>query len=113
MINPYLYTVIKEEKRHLFVSQSPHAIIQLVADYFKLIPEQLCQRTRLTKIREPRQIAMHLIRENTHLTFMEIAELFNLDKATVMHANKRIENLISIDKLISNDVSAIRIKLKG
>jgi transcriptional regulator with XRE-family HTH domain len=57
-----------------------------------------------------RQIIMHYLRNQHQMTLREIAELFNRNHATVIHAEKLISNMLSIkDKLVLKYVDDLRL----
>jgi hypothetical protein len=78
-------------------------IIDLVNDYFSVNSKK---ENRKGYIVLPRQIAMYLIKKNIDISYEEIGKLFKtknkdkLDHATVMHACRKISNLIPFDKEI-------------
>ena len=84
-------------------------IIKRVADNFKLSPKDLLSRKRTKNIVFPRQVAMYLSRTITKDSFPEIGKKFGgKDHATVIHACKKIEKDISLDRKIATTIEKLR-----
>ncbi len=77
---------------------SPAEILKSVASHYGLRVSDLKARSNAKTIAFPRQVAMYLCRNLTHLSFPEIGRLFN-DKhhSTVMHSVEKIEKLYEDD----------------
>jgi endonuclease III len=79
-------------------------------------PEEIHIRSREDGIKETRQIIMFFAKDNTTLTWDQIAKHFCLDHATAISAYKRISGLIETDNMFrdkmqkySNRIKAIKI----
>ena len=73
-------------------------IQKAVASHFRLKISDLKSSTRTKAVVVPRQIAMYLCRQLTHLSLTEIAEAFSREvHTTVLHANNRIEKNLQTD----------------
>jgi chromosomal replication initiator protein len=71
-------------------------IIEEVARYFSISPEELCSASRSRQLVNARQIAMYLTRELTDLSLPRIGRAFgNRDHSTVMHATQKITGLMT------------------
>jgi len=71
-------------------------IIDEVATYFSITPEELCSASRSRQLVNARQIAMYLTRELTDLSLPRIGRAFgNRDHSTVMHATQKITGLMT------------------
>jgi chromosomal replication initiator protein len=71
-------------------------IIEEVAAYFSITPEELCSASRSRQLVNARQIAMYLTRELTDLSLPRIGRAFgNRDHSTVMHATQKITGLMT------------------
>ena len=83
-----------------------------VAAHFNLnIPEMLSQR-RSRSLARPRQIAMYLAKQHTTNSLPEIGRKFsNRDHTTVIHAVKKIEELMKKDNEIKQNITEIKKKL--
>lgn len=79
-------------------------IQKTTAEYFKIRLADLNSKTRERSIARPRQIAMALSKELTNHSLPEIAELFGgRDHTTVLHASRKIKELIQSDQKIAED----------
>ncbi|CAM5626181.1 Chromosomal replication initiator protein DnaA [Streptomyces glaucescens] len=79
------------------------AIMGATADYFGLTVEDLCGTSRGRALVTARQIAMYLCRELTDLSLPKIGALFGgRDHTTVMHADRKIRNLMAERRSIYN-----------
>jgi chromosomal replication initiator protein len=75
---------------------SVQEIIDEVAQYFSISPEELCSASRSRQLVNARQIAMYLTRELTDLSLPRIGRAFgNRDHSTVMHATQKIAGLMT------------------
>ena len=64
---------------------------------------------RARSIARPRQIAMYLAKNLTTSSYPEIGRKFGgRDHTTIMHAVKKIEELLIHDSELSNDVELLR-----
>ena len=110
---------VMECKRILkdFISYSKNAIsiesIQnIVANYFNLKIDEMLSARRSRSLARPRQIAMYLAKQNTTNSLPEIGRKFsNRDHTTVIHAVKKIEELMKKDNEIKQNVMEIKKKL--
>ena len=90
-------------------SLSVDEIIDSVASFFNLNVDALQGRKRTKDIVLPRQMAMHLIREETNESLPQIgAALGGRDHTTIMYGCEKIRNLIETDDEIRRQVLAIR-----
>jgi chromosomal replication initiator protein len=65
---------------------------RMVAESFRLTPDDLVRRGRASRLSVPRQVAMYLARKRTQATLAEIAAGFGgRDHSTVMYAVKQVE----------------------
>jgi len=79
-------------------------IQKTVADYYKLRLSDLLGRRRTRTIARPRQVAMALAKELTEHSLPEIGDAFGgRDHTTVLHACRKIEELIETDGRLRED----------
>ena len=75
-----------------------------VAEYYKIRVSDLMSSKRTRSITRPRQIAMTLSKELTNYSLPEIGKSFGgRDHTTVIHACRKIRELIDRDSTISED----------
>ena len=92
----------------------PERIIDQVASYFDLEPNEICSSSREQRVMFPRQIAMYLIREQTDYSYEWIAHRFaRQDHTTAMHSCARIEELSSHDQEVRQKVLELRQMIFG
>ncbi|MFD8264728.1 chromosomal replication initiator protein DnaA [Streptomyces althioticus] len=90
------------------------AIMGATADYFGLTVEDLCGTSRGRALVTARQIAMYLCRELTDLSLPKIGALFGgRDHTTVMHADRKIRNLMAERRSIYNQVTELTNRIKA
>ena len=94
------------------LSQDPEAIIQAVADEFRITRPELVGQRRLKRFARPRQVAMYLMRDVAGLSFPQIGEhLGGRDHTTVMHGYKKVSQLLADDPELRMRVDRIRARL--
>ena len=88
---------------------SAEQILSAVARYYSLAEEDLIGRSRRRVVSQPRQLAMHLIREETDASLPQIGDLLGgRDHTTIMHGCERISTQIETDEQIRRDWLAIK-----
>lgn len=89
-------------------------IQKTVADYYKMRVADLLSQRRSRSIARPRQIAMALAKELTSHSLPEIGDAFGgRDHTTVMHACKRIKELLELEQKMREDYSNLLRTLTG
>ncbi|MFM1886195.1 MAG: chromosomal replication initiation protein [Pseudomonadota bacterium] len=89
-------------------------IQKTVAEYFKVRQSELLSQRRTRSIARPRQVAMALAKELTQHSLPEIGEAFGgRDHTTVMHACKRIKELIESEQGMREDYANLLRILTG
>jgi chromosomal replication initiator protein len=88
------------------------SIQNIVASYFNLNIQEMLSPRRSRSLARPRQIAMYLAKHHTTNSLPEIGRKFsNRDHTTVIHAVKKIDELIKEDNGIRQSVLEIKKKL--
>jgi chromosomal replication initiator protein len=88
-------------------------IIAQTAAYFGLSIEELTGPSRGRHLVMARQIAMYLCRELTDLSLPKIGQQFgNRDHTTVMHADKKIRQLLAERRSVYNQVTELTNRIK-
>jgi chromosomal replication initiator protein len=89
-------------------------IMAQTAAYFGLTMEDLCGASRSRVLVTARQIAMYLCRELTELSLPKIGQLFGgRDHTTVMHADRKIRQLMSERRAIYNQVTELTNRIRN
>ena len=80
-----------------------------VAVHFNIRISDMFSARRARQIARPRQIAMYLSKNLTSLSYPEIGRKFgNRDHTTIMHAVKKIEDVIKLDPELSDDIQILK-----
>ena len=89
-------------------------IQKVVADYYKMKLSDLLSKRRNRSIARPRQVAMALAKELTRHSLPEIGEAFGgRDHTTVLHACRKVKELLNTDTVIKADYEHIYKSLAG
>lgn len=87
-------------------------IVSEVCKYFSITKEEILSGKRKKELVLPRQIAIFLIREQTTKSLPEIGKVMGgKDHTTIMHAEKKISDLLKVDKYVKESVENLRNKL--
>ena len=87
------------------------SIQNMVASYFNLNLQEMLSPRRSRSLARPRQIAMYLAKQHTTNSLPDIGRKFsNRDHTTVIHAVKKIDELIKNDNEIKQSVIEIKKK---
>jgi chromosomal replication initiator protein len=89
-------------------------IQKTVADYYKIKVSEMYSKKRSRNIARPRQVAMALAKELTHLSLPDIGEAFGgRDHTTVLHACRKIAALKTTSQEITRDFDSLLRVLRG
>ena len=88
------------------------SIQNVVAAHFNLNIQEMLSPRRSRSLARPRQIAMYLAKQHTTNSLPDIGRKFsNRDHTTVIHAVKKIDELIKKDNEIKQNIIEIKKKL--
>lgn len=80
-------------------SITPDVILDVIAKYFNVQKKDLLSTKKSQEIVFPRQIAMYLCRTELNLPYKKIGDIFGKkDHTTIMHAETKIKNSITMEK---------------
>lgn len=83
------------------------------AEYFNITLDDLCSKSRTRTLVTARQIAMYLCRELTDMSLPKIGqELGGRDHTTVIHADRKIRELMAERRAIYNQVTELTNRIK-
>ena len=89
-------------------------IQRIVADYYKIKVSEMYSKKRSRMVARPRQVAMALAKELTHLSLPDIGDAFGgRDHTTVLHACRKIAELRASNAEITRDFDALLQTLRG
>ncbi|MDR2974881.1 MAG: chromosomal replication initiator protein DnaA [Propionibacteriaceae bacterium] len=91
---------------------TPAMIMSSTAHYFTLTLDDLTGSNRTANIALARQVAMYLCRDLTELSLPKIGALFGRDHTTVMHAYRKISDMMVKDRGVFTTISEITSRLK-
>jgi len=86
-----LKDLIQEEEK---AALTPGKIIRAVAEYYGIRMDDILSKSQARESALPRQIAMHICRQNLNLPFMKIGDIFSRDHSTVMSSIKQIQKAL-------------------
>lgn len=106
---PISIDLVREALKDLLALQdrlvSVDNIQRVVAEYYKIKVADLHSKRRSRSVARPRQVAMHLAKELTNHSLPEIGDVFGgRDHTTVLHACRKIKELLDSDADIREDV---------
>ncbi len=89
-------------------------IMAQTAAYFGLTLDDLCGSSRSRVLENARQLAMYLCRELTDLSLPKIGQQFGgRDHTTVMHADRKIRQLMAERRSVYNQVTELTNRIKS
>lgn len=87
---------------------TPDIIINYIAKYYNLSPEDIRGQDRRRELTNARQIAMYLIRRMTSISLKDIGREFdNRDHTTVLHSLDKVEKMMHSDPAFAETVKEI------
>jgi len=103
--------ILKDFINYNHKSVNVESIQNIVASYFNLNIQEMLSPRRSRSLARPRQIAMYLAKHHTTNSLPDIGRKFsNRDHTTVIHAVKKIDELIKKDNDIRQSVIEIKKK---
>ena len=105
-----LRPILEEESIH---SLTVEHIQRTVADYFDIRLADMTSKRRPKNIAVPRQLAMYLSRKLTDRSSPAIAETFNRNHATILHAENTVERRMKEDVEFRHTVGKLERMLKS
>jgi chromosomal replication initiator protein len=115
---PMTMEVAEREVRDLIRPQEPKRvkiedIQRVVARQYNVSRSDLLSSRRTANVVRPRQVAMYLAKTMTLRSLPEIGRRFGgRDHTTVLHAVRKIENLIGNDTALADEVDALKRQLQ-
>ncbi len=91
---------------------TPKQIIDKVAKFYQLTAKELCSRSRVSNIKNARQVAMYLLSKELSMSTPKIAAEVGLkDHTTAMHGIKKIEQDLKLNYGLRDQIAEIKEKL--
>ena len=93
---------------------SEQKVINVVADYYNLIPSQLVGKVRTGQLALARHVAMYLIRINIDIPLNKIGNMFGgRDHTTVMNGIAKVENMLKTDEALKAAIDELQKRIKS
>ncbi|MEK7634513.1 MAG: chromosomal replication initiator protein DnaA [Patescibacteria group bacterium] len=114
MKNVDLQPKIVEEIINNIINQStkkitPNQIIQSVANYFEVLPDDIISHSRKKRSMGPRQITIFLLREILGMSYPDIGEkIGKRDHTTIIHSYEKISNEINKNHQLNQNIILIK-----
>jgi chromosomal replication initiator protein len=105
-----LHDLLRANERRVTIDE----IQKRVAEHFNIKMAEMTSSRRARVVARPRQVAMYLAKQLTSRSLPEIGRKFGgRDHTTVMHAVRKIEELIASDRALAEDVELLRRMLQS
>jgi chromosomal replication initiator protein len=105
-----LHDLLRANERRVTIDE----IQKAVAEHFTIKMAEMTSSRRARIVARPRQVAMYLAKQLTSRSLPEIGRKFGgRDHTTVMHAVRKIEELIAGDRALAEDVELLRRMLQS
>ena len=105
-----LHDLLRANERRVTIDE----IQRRVAEHFNIKLAEMTSSRRARIVARPRQVAMYLAKQLTSRSLPEIGRKFGgRDHTTVIHAVKKIEELIESDSALAEDVELLRRMLQS
>ena len=93
---------------------SVQEVLDAVAEYYRMSPDELRGKQRDKHIVVPRQVAMYLMRQETDASLLEVGQaLGGRDHSTVLHGYEKIAREMNEGSPLRKEVLAIQQQLRG
>jgi chromosomal replication initiator protein len=110
LVQDCLSDILRASDRKLTIEE----IQRKVAEHYNIRLSDMIGPKRLRVIARPRQVAMYLAKQLTPRSLPEIGRRFGgRDHTTIMHGVRKIEDLMSTDSQLSDDLLRLRRALQG
>jgi len=88
-------------------------VVEKVAQFFKIEPASIYEKTRRKEVVKPRQLIMYILREDFAVSYPTIGQkMGGRDHTTVIHSCEKIKNELKHNPELEEEVSQIRMLLK-
>ncbi len=105
-----LADILRASDRKLTIEE----IQRKVAEHYNVRLSDLIGPKRLRTIARPRQVAMYLAKQLTSRSLPEIGRRFGgRDHTTIMHGVRKIEELMTLDSQLADDLQLLKRLLQG
>lgn len=106
--------VTEADQRRPKLNAKIQDVIKTVSDHYHLKQQAVKGKSRKKRIALARHVAMYVCKEDLGEPYAEIGRWFSSrDHSTVLHAYHKVQDMISKDDSLQQEVSAIRMSLAG
>ena len=84
-----------------------------MCEHYNIDTDLIYAKSRKREISDARQVVMYLVKKHTQLSSTNIGLRLSRNHATVLHACKNIEERLSVDKQLQEDLETIENGFKG
>ncbi len=105
--------ILKDMLRSFDKRTTIDEIQKKVAEHFNISVKEMQSSRRARTVARPRQIAMYLAKQLTSRSLPEIGRKFDRDHTTVMHAVRKVEELVLEDVSLAENVETLRRMLEA
>lgn len=105
---------VEIETKRPKIKVAPSDVIKTVANHYHVKQASLKGHSRVKNLVTARHVCMYLMKKELSLPLTEIGRWFaGRDHTSVLHAIKKVENEMSFDGLLQQDISALRTTLSA
>jgi chromosomal replication initiator protein len=109
-VQEVLHDLLRSHERRITIDE----IQKKVAEHFNIKLGEMTSDRRARAVARPRQVAMYLAKQLTMRSLPQIGRKFGgRDHTTVMHAVRKIDELMRTDPSLAEDVELLRRMLQG
>ncbi len=83
---------------------APELIIDKIADFYNISPEEISGKGKTRNVANARQMAIYLIRKLTSQTLEDIGKLIGRDHSTVLYSIRKMEESLASDPKLADTV---------
>ncbi|MDO8510142.1 MAG: chromosomal replication initiator protein DnaA, partial [bacterium] len=84
-------------------------IIKIIAEFYSINENSICEKTRKKEVVRPRQLTMYILREDFNISYPSIGEkLGGRDHTTVIHSCEKIKNELKDNNVLAQELTQIR-----
>lgn len=111
LVDKILQTEVRQNQQKI-IKAKPQDIIKTVANHYRIKQSAVRGKRRSKELVKARHIAMYLLRNELQISLEEIGQWFSgRDHSSVIHAVKKIEQDLIVDRSVQQDVSAMKMSL--
>lgn len=112
MVKTIFEPLNKNEIKKYGYDVDPNIVIDQVALSYSVNAEAIKSKSRVSKLINPRNVCMYVLRKKFNMTYSQIGQLFSgRDHSTVMTAINKIEKILNKDLDLKNTIEKIYLKI--